>query len=131
MTAWQAPDLQLADGAMCRPSGLTGCILVHVPSRMVTLGDVPVASDKLEGADISFSNIGLLCVDVVPFKLTDKVIDASLSSRRKVKLEGLLRSFDDLLDGCLGHTSMVEHKIDTAQVRPIILLIAHHLRKRN
>lgn len=96
---------------MMRASGV-----IQVPSRTVVLGDVPEAEAELEGVDVMTLNHSLLGLQDGSSWLDTNVDGAALNEGEKVKLAELLRSFAELFDGHLGHTSIVEHTVETGQV---------------
>lgn len=53
--------------------------------------------------------------------LSMKIEEASLNNEQKYKLTELLEAFSGLFDGHLGHTTLVEHEINTGDVRPVHL----------
>ncbi|XP_016419901.1 uncharacterized protein LOC107749302 [Sinocyclocheilus rhinocerous] len=81
---------------------------IGVPSRTVVLGDEPEAEAELEGVDVMMPNHSLLGLQDGSSCLDTKVDGAALNEGEKVKLAELLRSFAELFDGHLGHTSIVE-----------------------
>lgn len=95
-------------------------VVIQVPSRTVVLSDVPEAEAELEGVDVMAPNQSLLSLQDGS-SLDMKVDGAALNEGEKFKLGEFLRSFAELFDGHLGHTSIVEHTMDTGQARPIHL----------
>ncbi|GAA6068688.1 uncharacterized protein LOC113018267 [Tachysurus ichikawai] len=131
MKSWSSPPVQLADGAPCCPLGLIwlslgfmgqrfyqrfavfenlfspgvlgmdflmrSSVTLHVPSRTVVLGEVLPPSEEVE------------------------VNEAAIDMDQKCMLTELLESFGVLFDDHLGHTSLVEHEIDTGNAKPVHL----------
>ncbi len=99
---------------------LRSSIILHVPSRTVVLGDETASLEELYGADL-ISSPDLSCIGVDSSVLSEKIEAASLNNKQKSKLTELLETFRGLFDGHLGHTSLIEHEINSGDAKPVHL----------
>ncbi|KAL6455153.1 hypothetical protein MHYP_G00364060 [Metynnis hypsauchen] len=86
--------------------------------------DGPPVFDDAERDDFTLSDFqweDLSGLELSPLTLCDKVDSACLEADNKVQLLSLLEDFDHLFDGHLGHTSLTEHVINTADAKPVNL----------
>ncbi|KAK3508128.1 hypothetical protein QTP70_015177 [Hemibagrus guttatus] len=100
---------------------LCASITIHIPSRTVVIGNDPLGMEEMEGREVQESEGSLLFMEVPSSALQEKVEEACLSNAEKEQLTELLDSFSDLFDSHLGHTSLIEHSIDTGDAKPVHL----------
>ncbi|KAK3545104.1 hypothetical protein QTP70_000616 [Hemibagrus guttatus] len=98
-----------------------GALVTPVRETTVVIGNDPLGMEEMEGRQVQESEGSLLFMEVPTSALQEKVEEACLSNAEKEQLTELLDSFSDLFDGHLGHTSLIEHSIDTGDAKPVHL----------
>ncbi|KAL6480970.1 hypothetical protein MHYP_G00090500 [Metynnis hypsauchen] len=86
--------------------------------------DGPPVFDDAERDDYTVSDFqweDLSGLEVSTLTIRDKVDSACLEADNKVQLMTLLEDFNHLFDGHLGHTSLTEDAINTADAKPVNL----------